>query len=296
MGMPIEKLSDILRKKRAESVNLTPLERRANMEANSAKLQPPGDEVREDVTANGVPAEWIAAPGTNLNRQILYLHGGGYNQGSPNTHRLLGYNLSKGADARVLMADYRLAPEHVFPAAVEDAVAAYKWMLDQGANPARIAIGGDSAGGGLTVAALLSIRDEGLPTPAAGLCISPWVDLAGTGDSLKTKMDEDPMVSADGLKSSAKLYLGDADPKTPLASPLYADLAGLPPLLIQVGSAEVLLDDSTRLAERAKIAGVDVTLKEWDKMVHVWHVFEPMLDEAKAAIAEAADFIKARTV
>jgi acetyl esterase/lipase len=192
----------------------------------------------------------------------------------------------------VLVIDYRLAPEHPHPAAVDDAVAAYRWMLAQGLKPARITVAGDSAGGGLTVATLLAIRDAKLPLPGAGACLSPWVDLEGIGESMTTKAGVDPIVQKTGLLQMAAAYLGGKDPRTPLAAPLYADLSGLPPLLIQVGTAETLLDDASRLAERARKAGVTVSYEPWESMIHVWHLFAPMLDEGQQAIDRIGEFVR----
>jgi monoterpene epsilon-lactone hydrolase len=220
------------------------------------------------------------------------LHGGGYTIGSVKTHRELISRVSRAADARVLAIDYRLAPEHPFPAAVEDATAAYRWLLEGGVDPTRIVIAGDSAGGGLTLAALVALRDAGNPLPAAGVCLSPWVDLEGVGESMTTRAEADPIVQREGLLEDAKAYLGDADPRTPLAAPLYADLTGLPSLLIQVGTAETLLDDSTRLAERARSAGVDVVLEPWEDMIHVWHFFASMLPEGQQAVDRVGEFIR----
>ena len=248
----------------------------------------------EPVKASTVPAEWVTAPGGDAARVILYLHGGGYVIGSINTHRAMAGSLSRAAASRVLLIDYRLAPEHPFPAAVEDSVAAYKWLVAQGVTPAKIVIAGDSAGGGLTVATLVAIRDQNLKLPAAGVCLSPWVDLEGIGDSMTTKAAEDPIVQKVGLAGMAKHYLAGKDPRTPLAAPLYADLAGLPPLLIQVGTAETLLDDSTRLAERARKAGVRVTYEPYEKMIHVFQIFAPLLDEGKQAIDNIGAFVKAQ--
>ncbi len=247
------------------------------------------------VNAGGVTAEWVTAEGASDSRVVLYFHGGGYIIGSPRTHRAMLAYLSRDAASRVLALDYRLAPEHPFPAPVEDAVAAYRWLLAEGFDPARITLGGDSAGGGLTVAALVQIRYLGLPLPAAGVCVSPWVDMEGLGESMETRAEADPMVGKENLMISAKTYLGGADPRAPLAAPLYADLRGLPPILIQVGDAEVLLDDSTRLAGVAREAGVEVQMDVWDDMIHVWHVFAPILPEGKQAIKQAGDFIKKHT-
>ena len=247
------------------------------------------------VNAGGVTAEWVSAEGVSNGRVVLYFHGGGYIIGSPRTHRAMLAHLSHASDARLLALDYRLAPEHPFPAPVEDSVAAHRWLLDEGYDPGRIAVAGDSAGGGLAVSMLVQSRYLGLPLPGAAVCISPWVDMEGLGDSMETRAEADPMVNRENLMVSAKTYLGGADPKAPLAAPLYADLRGLPPMLIQVGDAEVLLDDSTRLAGVAREAGVEVRMDVWDDMIHVWHVFAPILPEGKQAISQAGEFIKKHT-
>ena len=247
------------------------------------------------VNAGGVTAEWVTAEGASESRVVLYFHGGGYIIGSPRTHRPMLAELSQTSGARVLALDYRLAPEHPFPAPVEDAVASYRWLLNEGYDPARIAVGGDSAGGGLTLAMMVQARYVGLPMPGAAVCISPWVDMECLGDSMETRAEADPMVMKEGLLLSGKTYLGGSDPRAPLAAPLYADLRGLPPILIQVGDAEVLLDDSTRLAGLAREAGVEIQMDVWDDMVHVWHLFAPILPEGKQAISQAGEFIKKHT-
>ena len=270
------------------------LEMRAGMEAGSAATPVPEDVTFTAVDAGGVPAEWNDAAGVRQDHVLVYFHGGGYCLGSLNTHRGHTARISQLANLRVLSVDYRLAPENPHPAAVEDAVAAYQFVLDRGVAPAHIALAGDSAGGGLTLAALLAIRDRGLPLPACGVGISAWTDMTASGDSIKTKADEDPMLGdITGLQMMVDAYVGDGDKKAPLASPLFADLAGLPPLLLQVGTAEVLLDDSTRLAERAEAAGIDVTLKVWQDMFHVWHAFAEMLPEGMEATQELADYVNA---
>jgi phosphinothricin tripeptide acetyl hydrolase len=268
---------------------------RTKFEAFAAQFNAPKDVTATPVSAGGVPAEWIVAHETAEDRVVLYVHGGGYVIGSINTHRELISRLSKAANARVLALNYRLAPEHPFPAAVEDATAAYRWLLSQGIKPNRVVVAGDSAGGGLTIATLLSIRDAKLPTPAAGVCISPWVDMEGIGETMKTKASVDPMVQKDGLQMMASMYLNGKDPRTPLAAPLYADLKGLPPLLIHVGEAETLLDDSKRITERAKAAGVNVKLEVWPDMVHVWHMFAAVLPEAQEAIEGLGKFVREQT-
>jgi epsilon-lactone hydrolase len=276
------------------SDSLTVAERRAQYE-RAEKAFPTSPEVKvERVSAPVAPAEWLRPPGAAAGRVVLYLHGGGYVIGSPRSHRHLATAIAAAGQASALLLDYRLAPEHPYPAAVDDATAAYRWLLDQDIAPGRVVIAGDSAGGGLTVATLLSLRDAGLPLPAGGACISPWVDLTFSGASYRTRAAADPIVTRPGIDEMARAYLGATPARTPLASPLFADLRGLPPLLIHVGSDEVLLDDAVQLADRAKAAGVDATLEVWDRMIHVWHWFLPMLDEAQSAVDGIGRFIRAR--
>src|SRR5499426_263637 len=248
----------------------------------------------ERVTVPTIPAEWLRPPSASGGRVILYLHGGGYMIGSPRSHRHLAAAIGAAAGASALLIEYRCAPESPFPAAVDDAVGAYRWLLEQGISAGGLVIAGDSAGGGLTVATLLALRDDGVPLPAAGVCISPWVDLTCSGASYATKAASEPIVKKAGVEEMARAYLGTADRRTPLASPLFADLRGLPPLLIQVGSEEVLLDDAVVLADRAKAAGVETSLEVWPAMIHVWHWFLPMLDEAGEAIEAIGRFARAR--
>lgn len=269
-------------------------EQRAGINAMAAMNPLPPDVQCTKVDANGVPAEWINAPGADARRVVLYLHGGGYVIGSIDSHRELVARISRSSGARGLAIDYRMAPEHPFPAAVDDAVAAYRWLLGQGVAPSGIAIAGDSAGGGLAIATLVALKQAGEPLPAAGVCFSPWVDLEGIGESMIARDALDPMVHKDGLVAMAAMYLAGADPHTPLAAPLYADLSGLPPLLIQVGTEETLFDDSTRLATRARAAGVDVTLEEWNDLFHVFQAFA-MLPEARNATDKAGAFIREKT-
>jgi len=290
----LQMILDMLRTSAMIDPNASIDQMRAGMEAATAAMQPPADVRFEPVKAGGVPAEWTHAPGSSDAHTLLYLHGGGYCLGSIVTHRALVAELSRASGAAVLSLDYRLAPEAPFPAAVEDAVAAYRWLLEQGRKPAQLAIAGDSAGGGLTLATLLALRDGGTPLPAAGVCLSPWTDMTGSGDSMKTKAAVDPMVQKDGLDKLAAAYVGGKDPRTPLASPLFAKLEGLPPLLIQVGTAETLLDDSTRFAERARAAGVDVSLEKWEDMIHVFQAFAFVLPEAREAIGRIGAYLKER--
>jgi monoterpene epsilon-lactone hydrolase len=267
------------------------------MRAAYEEIAPPAEaDVKfEPISANGVKAQWITAPAAATDRAMLYLHGGGYVMGSVHTHRDLIGRISRAAQARVLALDYRLAPEHPFPAAVDDAMAGYRFLLAQGLRPARVAIAGDSAGGGLTLATLISIREAGLAMPAAAVCLSPWVDLEGIGESMKTRLHVDPVASPEGIGQLAQAYLAGKDPRTPLAAPLYAELKGLPPLLIQVGDHEVLLDDSTRVAERARKSEIQVTLEVWPEMIHVWQFFASFLPEGQEAVNGIGKFIREHT-
>jgi acetyl esterase/lipase len=271
---------------------LTVAERRAASES-FASPPPPGTTV-DPTDAGGVPAEWVTAAGVTASHVLLYLHGGGYQGGSPAMLRNLVAHISAAARCRVLSVDYRLAPEHPFPAAVDDTLAAYRYLLRAGTSPAAIAIGGDSAGGGLTLAAMVALRDAGDPLPAAAVVMSPWTDLALTGESVRTRVDVDVMIKPAGARESAETYLAGADPRHPYASPLYAELRGLPPLLIHVGDAEVILDDSTRFATKARAAGVDVTLEVWDEMPHVWHAFVGVLPESAQAIERIGAWLRER--
>ena len=271
-------------------------ERRAGLEEFMTSFASPvGDARIEPISAGGVPSEWVTVQGVDPARTILYLHGGAYVLGSPASHRVVTIRLARAATARVLAPDYRLAPEHPFPAAVEDAVSAYRWLLDAGTPSAQIVIAGDSAGGGLTLATLLSLRETGLELPAAGVLISPWADLACESESYLTNLDTDPMIDQEGLTGLSQMYLAGQDAAEPLASPVHADLTGLPPLLIQVGEAEKLLDDATRLTDRARDAGVDVTLERWPDMPHVWHLFADRLPEGEQAIEAVATFVVNQT-
>jgi epsilon-lactone hydrolase len=276
------------------SNTLSIAERRAQYERAERFFPTPPDVKIEVVTAPDRSAEWLTPPGARQDAVVLYVHGGGYVIGSPRSHRHLAAAIARAAGTRALLLDYRLAPEHPFPAALEDAVAAYQWLLRTGIAPARVVIAGDSAGGGLTMATLLALRDRALPMPAGGVCISPWVDLTNSAASYTSKAAVDPIVTLESIALLTQAYIGTGDPTQPLVSPLYADLRGLPPLLIHVGSDEVLLDDALGLAARAQAAGIDVTVHEWPAMIHVWHWFLPMLDEAEKAVTEIGAFVQAR--
>jgi len=267
-------------------------ERRATMDAWD-KAYPVADDVTvASAKVAEVPVEWITAPNASEDAVLLFLHGGGYVIGSPDSHRHLVANLSEETGLQGLLVDYRLAPEDPFPAAVEDAISVYAALLTHGFEAEEIVVAGDSAGGGLVVAMMLAIRDANLPLPAAGICLSPWNDLTGTAKSLETNASVDPTVTKESLDFFAGEYLGEEDAQNPYASPLFGDFTGLPPLLIQVGSVEVLLDDAVVLAERAKEAGVSVTLEIWDEMIHVWHRYHPVLQEAREANARIGEYVR----
>ncbi len=267
-------------------------EMRQNIDARGLANKLAADVVVEKVDAGGVKAEWTRTPNADAARAILYVHGGGYVIGSLDSHRHAVCEMGRAAGARVLALDYRLAPEHPFPAPVEDTLAAYRFLLAGGFKPENIAIAGDSAGGGLVVAALLAIRDAGLAQPACGWAISPWVDMEATGASMTSKAAEDPTVQKEGIDFMASSYLNGADPRHPLAAPMYADLKGIAPLLIQVGAAETLLDDSIRLAGVAGAANVPVTLEVWPEMIHIWHIYHPILAAGRRAIAQGGAYVK----
>lgn len=246
----------------------------------------------ERVSAGGVDGEWIAPANAPEDKAILYFHGGGFRIGSVTSHRNLIAQIACASGCRVLAINYRLAPEHRFPAALDDALAAYGWMLDRGLKSDNVAFAGDSAGGNLALASMLALRERGIPLPVAAVLMSPWTDLAATGASYVTRADADPIHQRPMIMALAKNYLGgQGDPCDPLVSPLYADLRGLPPLLIQVGDRETVLDDSVMLAEKARAAGVAVNLEIWDGMIHVFQMFGAELPEAHQAIASIAAFL-----
>jgi acetyl esterase/lipase len=267
---------------------------RQEWEAAAAQAPlPPGAAV-SPADAGGVPGVWVRGPEAAEQTALLYVHGGGFTTGSSITHRELAARLCLASGAPVLLIDYRLAPEHPFPAGLEDVAASYRWLLARGLRPERIAIGGDSAGACLAVAALVLLRERGVALPAAGVLISPWLDLALTGPSLQSRAAIDPLCSRASLGRAAAAYLAGADPAAPLASPLYADLEGFPPFLVQVGDHEVLLSDSTRFAERARAAGVEVALEVWEELWHVWHGWAAALPEGRRAIERMGVFIRQR--
>ena len=254
----------------------------------------PADILCRATNAEGVPAEWIQAPGADSG-VLLYLHGGAFCLGSINSSREWVARLARATNMRALVIDYRLAPEHPYPAALNDATAAYLWLFKTGSEPSQIILAGDSAGGGLALSTLARLRDAGHPLPAGAVCISPWTDLALTGDSIQGKAQIDPILAPGDLDRYAGYYAGGRERTEPLLSPLYADLKGLPPLLIQVGMNEILLDDAMRCAGKARKAGVDVTLETWEGMFHVFQMF-PFLPETKRAVESIAKFVAQRFV
>ncbi len=256
---------------------------------NAIKHKVPSGITAKQETIGGVPGEWLSPDAGGAAGTLLYLHGGAYFACSSQTHRpITGGFARRGLE--VFAADYRLAPENPFPAAVDDAIAAYRGLLARGVQPSSLVVGGDSAGGGLALAMLLSLRDAGDPMPAAAVLFSPWTDLAGTGATLRSNSRRDAMFTGEGFSRASEPYLAGADPRNPLASPLYADLGGFPPMLIHVGSYEVLLDDSLRVAERARAAGTDVTLQTWPVVPHVWQLFR--MPEVKQSMDAAATFLR----
>ncbi|MFW9819754.1 MAG: alpha/beta hydrolase [Candidatus Thorarchaeota archaeon] len=247
----------------------------------------------EEIIINGVPAEWQIVPGASNEKVILYFHGGGMVLMSPKTHRALTIEIAKKAKMRVLSVDYRLVPEHPHPAPLEDCVKAYKWLLSQGIKAENIVIAGDSAGGNLTLTTLIKLRDEGIKLPAGAVALSPATDFTNNSKTFYENAKTDPILADRGIFWWTTAFLAGADPSDPLISPLFADLKGLPPLLIQVSTSEMLYDHSTRFIERAKAAGVDATLQEWKDTIHVFQGFGLYdLPEAKEAIIKIGEFIQ----
>jgi len=255
---------------------------------------PPRGTETVTVNAGGTPAALVTTAASRSDRHILYLHGGAYIFGSPPLYRDMTWRIANQTRARVLCLDYRLAPEHPFPAALDDTVAAYRWMLQNGADPRHVAFMGDSAGGGLALAALMRLRDEGVQLPAAAVAVSPWTDLALTGETLRSNAARDPLIPIAHAQRGVALYLGNADPRHPHCSPLYSDPCGLPPMLIVVGGDEVLRDDAVRMAERMRAAGCDVTLDVWPRMFHSWQMLVRLLPEAKTTVARTCAFVNER--
>ncbi len=267
---------------------------RSGADAIAPKKTPAGVTC-EKVSMGSVAGERHGAVNAESGRTVLYFHGGGYVFGSAKYARGLTFDLARKSRADIFSVDYRLGPEHKFPAAVDDAVAAYQWLLDDGRNPASIIIGGDSAGGGLSLALLLSCKERGLSMPAGAVLFSPFTDLAATGPSLLFNEKSDVMFKKVYIAEGAKRYLGDADPKSPLASPLFGDHQGLPPILSFVSDNEALYNDTTRLHEKLVDAGVDAKLVTEKGLAHVWPIFYPRFPEAGKTISQAAEFVVEKT-
>ena len=254
-----------------------------------------GDIVVENIDVNGVPCQMLTPPGADETRVVIYLHGGGYAFGSLLSYGGLASEIGRAANCCVLLVDYRLAPEHTFPAALEDSCKAYQWLLDKGYEAGKISLAGDSAGGCLVMVTLVALKQTKSMMPGAAVCISPWIDMKLEGDSIEELKDVDPMVTREALATLVNLYMAGQDLANPTASPLYADMTDFPPVLIQVGENEILLSDAERLAMKAQEDGVEVVLEKWPEMVHVWHLFYPMLREGRTAIARIGEFIREKT-
>jgi acetyl esterase/lipase len=274
----------------------TTVEWRAKIDRVSRLNRPPRGVQSRPVVVNGVPAEWEIPPGAAKDRVILYIHGGAWVMCSPATHRRMVGQIAKAAGMAALSIDYRLAPEHPFPAALDDCLAAYRWLLAEGYTPGKIVIAGDSAGGNLTLATLLALREAGLPLPAAAVGLSPATDLTGTGESRRTRADKEVLLK--GLIEGADVvaeYTGGHDRRDPLVSPLFGDLSGLPPVLIHVGDDEILLSDATDFVARAQAAGVAAEVVVWPGMWHVFQIHAPALPEARRSVEQIGDFMRRQT-
>jgi len=291
----MQRVIKLLKQTAEEGIRIRVAQGRKGLEQLASLVKLPEDVLIEKIKIGNIEANWISTPLSNLNNVILYLHGGGYVEGSLVSHQDLAMRIGRASKTRVLLIDYRRAPENPFPAALEDALASYKWLLEiKKISPHKIVIAGDSSGGGLTLCVLIKLRDQGISLPVAAVCLSPWTDLAMTGDSIKKNVKIDPWLTSTDLLFYTELYIRDNDPKNPLISPLFGNLHKLPPILIQVGTAEILKDDSIRFAEKAKKEGVDVTLEVWDNMIHVFQAFADWAPESKDAIIKIGNYIQSK--
>lgn len=268
--------------------------RRARADLLSRTLPVPAGTTVSSVRIGAMRGEWVAGRGAREDRVMLWLHGGGYGLGTLRQYRGLASRLSSACGVRVLVPEYRLAPEHRFPAAVDDAMQAWRWLLSQGYSGNAMIIAGDSAGGGLTLACTLALRDAGDPLPAALVALSPWTDLTGSGESLERLDGVDVMLDRGSYRFFSKLYLGEHDPTDPLASPVFGDFHGMPPMLVHVSDAETLLSDALRVSDRAREDGVDVTLDVWEGMPHVWHSYAHLIPEGALAIEQVGGYVRGR--
>jgi len=274
--------------------DIEPADQRAVWDMVASLYPVPDDVAVTSAQAAEVRGEWVDAPGADPSRVVLYLHGGGYVIGSPTTHRFFASRLSAAVGARVLVLDYRLAPEHRFPAALDDAVGAYRWLLGLGHGPGQLSVAGDSAGGGLALAAMVALRDGGVTLPAAVACQSPWVDLSCTMPSIEARAARDVVLSRRWLTAMASHYLDGVDPASALVSPLHADLAGLPPLLVVVGTEEVLFDEAAALSSRALAAGVHAEFEAYGGCFHLWMQLAALAPEAEVGVQRVAAFLRPR--
>jgi monoterpene epsilon-lactone hydrolase len=275
---------------------IDPLILRSRIEKLASKSRPHRKVQVVAVDAGSVLSEWLIPPDTPQDRAMMYIHGGAWFMGSSKTHRGFVSKLAYASGIRALSINYRLAPENPFPAGLDDCITAYEWLLQSGISPKKIVVAGDSAGGNLTLALLIALRDAGKPLPAGAVAISPATDLAATGESYKTRIHLDPYFSNMGTSTILQDYITDHDPHHPLISPLYADLSGLPPMLIHVGDHEMLLDDAVRFGDAAISSGVEAKTVVWPQMFHVFQMFSPFLPEARRANAEIAAFIRSRLI
>jgi epsilon-lactone hydrolase len=271
--------------------DVTTLRRKADRIAKLSESIPKNVSIKSQ-SINGVPCEWITPRGIDRNKVLMYLHGGGYVFGGPNTHRQLTSKLAIAAGMAVLLVDYRLAPENRFPAAIDDATSCYLWLLDNGFDSSKIALGGDSAGGGLTVATMINLKSRGVSLPCCAALMSPWLDLSSSGESVQLNAKSDAMLSPYALDVMTQHYLAHEDKEHPLASPLFADLSNLPPILVHVGSGEILLSDSERFINKVNDSGGKAFLKVWPKMPHVFQLFSSMIPESKKSITNLGEFIR----
>jgi len=268
---------------------------RAQSKGSAHLLRIPRDVMVVDADIDGMHGLWIRPDDADTKKVILHLHGGGYVTGDSDPYRMMCVPMASTLKMHVLIPDYRLAPEHPFPAALEDAQRTYRWLLAQGYTPQDVIISGDSAGGGLSIAMIVALRDDGQPLPAAVVCISPWTDLTLSGRSHITNQDSEVMLQTDTLREWAAYYTDESNRSNPLVSPAFADLTGFPPLLIQVGSKEILLDDARLLAEKSRAVGVDVTLSVYDELWHVWQMLGELIPESRKAFEEMRAFLGTKT-
>lgn len=293
--MSLEQLADVRALVKARPHFSSPMaDRRRAWDALAARFPTPGDVKLVKQEFGGVPCLRVAPPRVAEDKAILFFHGGGFVLGSAWSHQELLSRLARSAGVQGIAVDYRLAPEHPFPAGLEDCVAAYGGLLASGMQPADIAFAGDSAGGTFVIAAMLAARERGLPLPACGVCWSGWYDLTASSASFRTNADRDYFVPPGFAQAAPNIYLNGADPKSPLASPIFGDLSGLPPVFIQVGEPEVLSDDARWLASRLKESGGEATLEIWPDMCHIWQFFGQILDEGREATERSGAFLRSQ--